>query len=266
MLLVTTTRRSSDEQVARAVEVARLCGARFAARDGSVARMLAAHGADTCYLVGRDREEVRGHGLTLFLHPGTYHMVAHLGREGDPLLRAIAPLGEPAPTRVIDATLGVAGNALQIAGLLGARVIGLEASAPLACLAEAGLARLAAAGRRYSPGAGRIRVVQTRAARWLEDQAPGSAEAVYLDPMFAQPGSAEPGFGLVRHLARGEPLDADTYLAAARVAARRVVLRVPACGQAPPEAAVLTWHRRVRGKALDYLVHEPPASGLTTST
>ena len=182
-------------------------------------------------------------------------MVLQRGR-GHPLIEAVCPSGEAPPERVIDATLGLAKDALHVATVLGCPVTGLERVRLLCCLAEDGLAQLAREDRPWSAGARRVEVVEADAAVWLAAQPTASADVVFLDPMFPRPRPAAAGFELLRAVAWPAPLSPALLREATRVA-RRVVLKVPAGDPADahsPDARA--WTRRVSGTQLDYLVAE----------
>jgi hypothetical protein len=139
--------------------------------------------------------------------------------EDDVLLRA----GELKPGDVVvDATLGLAGDALVCARAVGptGRVVGIEASWPLWLLVSEGLARL-----ELFPGSCRIEVLHGRARDVLAGMATGSADVVTLDPMFDRPKRSAPTFELLRRYALHEPIDAETLAEARRVARRWVVLK-----------------------------------------
>lgn len=253
-LIATTTYKPTPASEARAQEVAERCGLIWVPRTDSVTRLIRGQGAEGAYVVGPGRVELRDlERRRIAVHAGTYPLVAKFGRE-HPLVRAVAPLDEPPPARVIDATLGLAKDAIHLAGILGCEVVGLERVRLLVCLAEDGLARLAGEGAAWSAGAARVRVEEADAREWFGRQPAASAEVVYLDPMFPRPAAAHQGWPVLRAIAWPEPLDAGLLAEARRVASRRVVLKVPA-GADPREYAPLPalW-TRVEGRKLDWLV------------
>jgi 16S rRNA (guanine1516-N2)-methyltransferase len=245
--IVTTTKGRDPTCETRAEEVARRCGLRFVERRDSLARLLRRHEAEGAYVIGPGKAELRAQGLKLSVHPSMLHHVRHVGR-GHPLLRSVAPEGEDVE-RVVDATLGLAKDALHIATFLECRVTGLEGSSILACLCEDGLARLEPYWR---AGAERIEVVHTESLSWLAEQDPDSADVVLLDPMFEEPVRAAAGFDLLRGLALHLASTAELVEAAARVAKRRVVLKLPRGAQ--PPSGLGNWIR-TRGQSLDYFAN-----------
>ncbi len=259
MLIVSTCRKPPESVVARAKAVAARCGCPLIERRStSVSKLMKLHGATLIYMVGRQSEEIRAAGLDpLFVHPGRFYLKRVDGLE-HPLLRALAPPQAKPVNHVIDATVGLAQDALQIAGIMGATVHGIEASAPVSCLLEEGLARMAAQTHRgFAKGASQITVQHGQAAEVLASMDTHSAPVVYLDPMFDTPLAAESRFDVFRHLAQHRPLDSALLEQAHRVAERRVVLKVPGASPEPTlKAPGPGWNRRVRGRAVDYLVIE----------
>lgn len=256
-LVVTTTPQPTDAMVARARAVAARCDAAYVARgDATVARVGRRSGADAVYVVRRTREQVHlGDGVPLHVHPQLLQLKRRDGRR-HPLLRALAPPDGAPLARVLDGTLGLAGDALHVAAVLGVDVLGVEASPVMACLLEAGLRHMAAAGRPWSAGAARVQVVSGQAAEVLATMKANSVSAVYLDPMFEAPAKGPPGYAIFRAFAHEAPLTTELLEAAWRVAARRVVVKVPKTQPPPPCSAGPGWNRRVRGKAVDYVVLE----------
>ena len=257
-LVVTTQRKASAAEVERARRVAASVGGRYEPRRRrNLSRLRRDLGDPRLYVLNKGRDEVREGEQMLCAHPGLYCLKILDGR-AHPLIRALAP-GEGAEVhRIVDATLGLAGDALHMAGVLGAQVVGIEASAVLGALLDEGLSRMSAqTGSKWAEAASRIALVVGDAAEILAGMAPDSAEVVYLDPMFDRAASAAPGYPLFRRLARKTPLDARLLAEARRVASRRVVLKIPGASQAPALAVEAPgWNRRVRGQAVDYLVIE----------
>ncbi|MCA9517022.1 MAG: class I SAM-dependent methyltransferase [Myxococcales bacterium] len=254
-LLVTTAPDAPAALIARARVIAKRCGALFSPRRASVTRLLRDTGRVHAYIVGRERDELRGGDEILWVHPGLFYLKREAGAT-HPLLRALAPEGEPPPRAIVDATLGLAGDAIHVASALGARVIGCEASPVLASLLEEGLPRLAKGGRGWSEGAARVELRAGDALATLSGLEEGAVDAVYLDPMFEAPLAAQAGFDLLRAYAVHAPVDAALLAEAWRVAARRVVLKLPGMAAPPEGAPGPGWTRRVRGQAVDYAILE----------
>lgn len=250
-MVVTTSRRPTDTERARAAQVSVRCGAPLVPR---ASREVAAR-AHFVYVVSRDAEKIVGARI-LWVHPGTAQVCLSRGRL-DPLLQAVAPGRDPI-TSVVDATLGLARDALHLAAVLRCPVLGIEASAPLACLAEGGLRRLTT-DPAWSAAAALVTVRHGRSEEVLASLPPGSADVVLLDPMFSEPRRAAPGFDMMRPFALPGGPSEQLLAAAARVARRRVVLKVSYGAALPPGASALRWTGRVHGKAFEYLVCEGDA-------
>lgn len=148
----------------------------------------------------------------------------------EPLARA---LGRKVRT-VVDATAGLGGDALRLAGL-GCTVIALERSPWIAALLDDTLQRLRAGTGPLAGMAGRITLIHTDARQYLAR--PGDRpDAVYLDPMFPvkrrKSAAVRKELLWLRELA-GDDLDAEALLTAALATAReRVIVKRP--DHAPP--------------------------------
>lgn len=142
------------------------------------------------------------------------------GQGGDDVLVRLGELG--AGDTVVDATLGLAGDALVCARVVGptGRVLGVEASWPLWLIVSEGLARWPG-----FPGSCRIEAVHGRARDVLARLPSRGADVVTFDPMFDRPKRSTPPFELLRAHALHEPLDLDTLAEARRVARRWVVVK-----------------------------------------
>lgn len=144
--------------------------------------------------------------------------------EADPLIEVAAlKRGE----RVLDATLGLGGDALLCAQATGEPVVGLEASGLIAAFTQSGLVRLPRHGR--EPGQ-LVQVQEADHRAFLRAQPSGSFDVVLLDPMFRKAGDAGPLFELLRAHAEHRPLDEATLREAARVSRRGVLVKDSAPG------------------------------------
>lgn len=227
--------------------MAERCGAPFVPRRGSLPALLREQAAELAYLVTREREVLATVDTRVGLDVGLLH--AHRAQGlAHPLLRALGPL--PPSAHVLDATLGLAHDAVHVATVAGARVTGIEMSPVLFSLAESGLARLAGGD---APAAARVHPVLGDSEAMLPTLGP--ADAVMLSPMFDEPRRAAPGFELLRRVACGGLLT-ESWLRAALTAAPRVVLRARR-DQPVPDVARPALHRIERGKAVDYWVLGP---------
>jgi tRNA1(Val) A37 N6-methylase TrmN6 len=144
--------------------------------------------------------------------------------EADPLIKAA---GLRPGDRVLDATLGLAQDALVAAEATQEPVVGLEASPVLAAFAVAALRRLPGAA---SEAAARIEVRCADHRAVLRELPSRSFDVVFLDPMFRAAQEANPLFDLLRRHGEHAPLEADTVREARRVARRGVLVKDAAPG------------------------------------
>lgn len=173
-------------------------------------------------------------------------------RRDDPLARAIGLPKRHDGATVVDATAGLARDAMVLAQL-GCRVVALERIPALAMLVANAL--------QGSPMADRLRLERTEAEPWLRALAPGDApDVVYLDPMFDEPGSAQVKKDMQACRALAGPADDAAHLlqTARQVARQRVVVkRHP---HLPPLAPDVSF--RVDGNRVRFDVYvRPPTAG-----
>lgn len=230
--IIVASANAGDAVQNRVTEVSSNTGWPAVERRGSLARVLREHGADLAYVVAVGGEWVTDGQRRLSVERGLLHAKVDAG-ERHPLLRAVG-----AGHRVLDGTLGLAGDALHLAAL-GRDVVGAEVSPVVFELVTAGLQRLEV------PAAARIRPVRG-AAREIYD-AYGPFDVVFLAPMFEAPARAAPGFELFRDVADHRPFDAAKW---ADIEAR-LVIRVEKGVVAPIDGMT-----SIPGKAVDYWVRD----------
>jgi hypothetical protein len=220
--IVTTARTGS---FAEARELADRFGLRAVDRAGRPVAALIAEGAPVLVLAGRSADLHEGGRVFRASAGMAFLRVLRASRgEDDPL---VAAAGLRAGDRVLDATLGLAGDALVAAHATSARVVGLEADGLLAAFTQAGLRRL----RKHAREPGRlVEVVRADHREFLRAQPSASFDVVLLDPMFRRAGGAGPAFDLLRVHAEHAPLDPATLREARRVARRGVLVKDAAAG------------------------------------
>lgn len=209
------------------------------------------------YVITRHREELRLGADALFVNQGMLVQKVHAGRE-HPIIRAVDP--DATVASIFDGTLGLAADALQLAAVTGAHVVGHEASPVVWSLLEDGLPRLRTGSGAPAEAASRLdaRHADTRAA--LAATPPDAFDVVYLDPMFPAPRPSAPGFPLLAHVAhRGDGDWASLLEPARRVARRRVVIKVPKRADVP-EA-----DQCIDGKTVRYLIFDAAARATSSS-
>ncbi|MBL4686973.1 MAG: class I SAM-dependent methyltransferase [Nannocystaceae bacterium] len=194
----------------------------------------------------RDREELRTKDAALFVHPGMLALKRATGRE-HPFIRALEWNGRC--TTVLDATLGMAGDALHAAAELEVQIRGIEGSAAVHSLLEEGLPRMAAVADVPGLAASRIRAEHGTALEVLGSLPNASTDVVLIDPMFDTPRPSAPGFELIRRVAYEADDPAALLAQACRVASSHVVFKYPKRATYPPCDAC------VDGKAVRYLIY-----------
>jgi 16S rRNA (guanine1516-N2)-methyltransferase len=224
---VTTRAKPVPADVAEATAAAARWGVPLLARPGQGPLSVLFAEADTLLVVERS-------GVSLWDGEGSARWAKGLatlrlraleaGGQGEALVR-VARLA--AGERVLDCTLGLAQDARVAARLVGphGRVVGLEASLPLAMFAAEGL-RTEASEERSAP-------IEVRHADWrtvLGSLAPGSFDVVLFDPMFSRERGAQPSFALLRRWACRAPLESWALSIARRVARRAVLVKAPRYG------------------------------------
>ncbi len=198
----------------------------------------------------RTHDEVRdAGGHRCFVQEGLLTSKLTDGR-AHPFLRAVLGADEGVDS-VMDGTLGLANDALHIATVLECSVRGIEGSPMLHALLEEGLPRLAVTGW---PGAARISLEHALALDVLRACADDSVDVVSLDPMMSRPKKSAPSFSLLRDFALHERASRELLHEAARVARRRVVLKLGRRAPLPADAPYAFEHFEP-GARVTYWVH-----------
>jgi len=231
--LVTTGRDPLPEQQETARRLARELGARLVERGQLSLRRLAQSDASGgagarrwVLVVERHRLTLHAGGQELFFHPGM--AASRIGRlldgRPDPMVQAMELA---AGDRVLDATLGLASDALVASFAVGARgqVVGVERVAVLAVLVREGLKSYPWPRPELAEAAARIQVVPSDHRSYLAELPPASFDVVYFDAMFHQPLSGSAAMAAWRAVASHEPVHPEALALARRVARRAVVLK-----------------------------------------
>lgn len=248
--VVTTSDRVRPNLVERMHAVAAATGWPAVRRSGKTLRDLVAD-HELVYVVSRQYEQLVGEHERIHVHPGLLKSRLHTGTS-HPLIRALSPTG--AAKSVIDATLGLANDALHISAALECSVVGIEVAPPLVMLLESGLIRLSSEPDPLGAAAGRISLRAGHATEVLAQMPRDSADAVLLAPMYETPDRAMPGFSLLRAVAHHTPPDAALILEAIRVAPRLVV-KLPRGAAEPPYLQIENRLKVLHGKRVDYWVY-----------
>ena len=221
---VVTTAPSGDPAEAR--ELAERFGLRAEPREGRTLGQLL-EDADAVLILAARRADLyeRGRAYRATVGMAYLRVLRARNRETD---RLVAHAALRPGDSVLDATLGLGGDALVAAHATGAPVVGLEKDRVIAAFTQAALRRLPKHGR--DPGR-LVRVICADHRAWLEDQPARSFDVVLLDPMFRRAGASGPLFDLLRARAEHAPLDAATLREAQRVARRGVLVKDAAPGR-----------------------------------
>jgi SAM-dependent methyltransferase len=216
---VVTTAASGDRREAE--EYGARFGLQAVARDGRSLDQLLKDAGAPILVLGSRRADLYEEGRSYRATVGMALLRALRARKGetDPLVAA-AKLRKG--DRVLDATLGLGGDALVAAQAARATVIGLERNGLLAAFTQAALRRLPGHGR--EPG-GRIEIIRADHRDYLRAQPEASFDVVLFDPMFRRAGGAASLFDVLRAHADHAPLDPPTLLEARRVAGRGVLVK-----------------------------------------
>jgi 16S rRNA (guanine1516-N2)-methyltransferase len=193
----------------------------------ALAKVLADAAGAPVLVLGSRRADLyeRGRRFAASAGMGFLRLVRARNGEVDPI---VAHAGLRPGDTVLDATLGLGGDALVAAYATRTRVVGLESDGTIAAFTQASLRRLEShAGE---PGRN-VEVVHADHRSWLRAQPDRSFDVVLLDPMFRRSGDAGPLFDLLRFHAEHAPLDPRTLREAQRVARRGVLLKDAARGE-----------------------------------
>lgn len=195
--------------------------------DRSLAAVKHAYNVEGVLVVGRARTTLHFAEHEFFFHPGMamLRIKALAAGKTDQMVKA---LGLEPGDRVLDCTLGLGADALVAAHVVGDRgaVVGLDVVRQVAVLVRRGLEALRARDdTRLAAAAARIRVLAADYRRYLRDAADKSFDVVYFDPMFGRGVEASRSMRPLRALADPSPVDRAALAAAARVAAKRVVVK-----------------------------------------
>lgn len=227
MFAVTTALRSTGALSLRAMEISRELKVPYLPRDDRrIDELIQSAGLHGMLVVGAKRLSYIYPGGEFFFHPGMVKLRINqiLNGKTDQMIKALDL--RPGDS-VIDCTLGLGSDAIVISFMnQGGEVTGVEKSPLVSYIAKEGLAAYCY-GREddLMRAMRRIRVVCADHGEFLKDQPDRSADLVYFDPMFREPGRKSCAMAALRPLADYAPLSEETLRQALRVAKRRVVVK-----------------------------------------
>ena len=258
--LVTTSRRSDPELIARAQAWAERLAVPFADRaDRSLTKFCAEEGVEAALTVTPERVGlvIPADDTEYFFHPSMARTRIRNIREGggDPMVTAMAL--QPGDS-VLDCTLGRAADAAVASWAVGeeGRVVGYEAHPLLAALTIDGLAHYEIVGQGLQEAMRQIDAREGDCREVLPTLAARSFDVVYFDPFFGQMVERSDAMKPLRRIGQHEPIDRATYEQARRVASRSVVVKQRRGEELPgvPEPVRVI---SGGGSRIEYLVIEP---------
>lgn len=218
--------------------------------------------ADCFYVVRRACEELRHKdGRSAHVQPGLMPTKLQQG-QAHPFVRAVR--GECGVGfggvvddvgSIVDATLGLANDAVHLAALTGAGVRGIEKSPWLYALLEEGLPRIARGREPWADAAGRVGAEHGDSADVLAASADDSVDVVVIDPMMSRAKKNAPSFDLLRDFAEMSRASPRLLREAWRVCRRRVVLKLGKGAPLPVNRSI-EFPRHLAGAHVAYWVHE----------
>ena len=126
---------------------------------------------------------------------------------------------------VLDCTLGMGADSIVAAYFTGIKVVGLEASFPVAMMVKWGMKTYHSGINWLDEAIHRIEAVPADHKTFLKSLPDDSFDIVYFDPMFRQPLMDSKPLAPLRLLADHDPLTAESLAEACRVARKRVVMK-----------------------------------------
>lgn len=231
-LVVTTSVKGVGER-AQAMALAAELGCTFVPRLGRSLEAVAREAGDDIDSVmvvdssGLSLQRVyEPDAVPFFFHPGmALNRIKRIDGGSDDYM--VEAMGLSRGMSVLDCTLGLASDAIVSSYVVGddGRVVGLEASQPVAAIVRHGLSSYRDVDESVKPSMLRIEVHNCDYASYLAGAEPGSYDVVYFDPMFARPVRSSPGIAGLRHWACDECLPMDALRLAQRAAKARVVVK-----------------------------------------
>lgn len=222
--IVTTPRKREDLEPV-ALETSRRTGVPFVKREDRALETLRAEtGAAAICVEATEGPFIGTAQGKLFFHEGTSVLRTGPALGEPPSL--VRSLGLEPDDRLLDATLGMATDALVAATYLrGGTVTGVESHPLVADIVARGLSGYDFTRKRIAEAAAKINVVRADYRTFLESLDENEYDIVYFDPMFEMTVDASPKMRRLREIVDMAPLTPEDVELAARVARKRVVVK-----------------------------------------
>lgn len=227
-MFVTTSGRTNQQMIERAVEMAGELGVSYIPRNKKSIQSLQTEKGSDCIVAGKKRLELfcNGENQPFFFHPNSaiFRIKRLINGEHDPFAVA-AKLS--AGMTFLDCTLGLASDSIIASWLVGesGKVTGLEGQKFLAYLVKRGLKSWDSGIASINRAMVRVQVINMLAHHYLMNLPTNSIDCVYFDPMFEESILESDGIKSLGYFAIREDISEKTMKEALRVARYRVVLK-----------------------------------------
>lgn len=227
-MIVTTAGRTDKTMMEKAKQIASELQATFVTRNKSSVEEMKRLKKDDVMVVGKDRLVLHPieSNEPVFFHPNSamFRIKRLLKGEGDPFVTT-SDLKES--MTLLDCTLGLGSDAIIASFITGAKgkVVGVEATEPLAYLVQEGLSSWDPGLAEMKSAMERVEVIQGYHLDYLQRCPNNSFDVVYFDPMFDESILESDGIKGIKAIAEYSVLSLEAITEAKRVARRRVVLK-----------------------------------------
>ncbi len=200
-------------------------------RSSSLAKLAAEHGAEGVIVWESEGPILYVANEKLFFHPSMAKVrIAEYRKKGrEDLLIQACQLNKG--DSFLDCTLGMGADAIVAAYFSETgKITGLEYQSAVAQVISWGMKLYQGNMPWLNQAINRVEVINSDHKNYLHQQADGSYDIVYFDPMFTKPLLRSQPISPLRKLANHDALDRDIIKEACRVARKRVVLKTLLAG------------------------------------
>lgn len=225
MNFITTGRKTNNDCVARAMQLANTHNMTFIHRCGKSLELLQKeNNCSALAVVRKNSVNIADETGEVFFHPSMAQVrIKRLRKKGHDNMLEAMDLQEG--MTVLDCTLGLASDALVSAFKSHAAVVGLEANPLLALMTEEGLKNYPFSSEKIASAAKNIKVINAKYEDYLKATPDKSYDVVYFDPMFRHPLTDSSNINPLRVLADTDALTKESIAQAVRVARHRIVMK-----------------------------------------